>query len=164
MAYSLKDIFWRISVRSLGLSIDSLMYTTPSPMASGGDWVEELPTVLLSFRSTPNHATREAPFSLVYGTEVVLPAEVGLPTYRQVGFDKGKNDWRLKEFLNLTDELRDEGLYKILKYKHLGWFLQPTGQKPPVFSGRLATYELEDLEGKPIPRAWHASKLTRYYV
>ncbi|GAA0155592.1 hypothetical protein LIER_13288 [Lithospermum erythrorhizon] len=26
------------------------------------------------------------------------------------------------------------------------------------------TYELDDLEGKPIPRTWHASKLSKYYV
>ncbi|GAA0153676.1 hypothetical protein LIER_11854 [Lithospermum erythrorhizon] len=48
----------------------------------GGSWVEELSTVLWSFRSTLNQATGEAPFSHVYGTEAVLPAEVGLPTYR----------------------------------------------------------------------------------
>ncbi|GAA0153419.1 hypothetical protein LIER_37671 [Lithospermum erythrorhizon] len=33
------------------------------------------------------------------------------PTYRHMGFDE--------EYLNFTDELKDETLYKILKYKHL---------------------------------------------
>ncbi|GAA0170852.1 hypothetical protein LIER_25026 [Lithospermum erythrorhizon] len=36
----------------------------------GGSWVEELLTVLWSLRSSPNQATGEVPFSLVYGTEV----------------------------------------------------------------------------------------------
>ncbi|GAA0143096.1 hypothetical protein LIER_03857 [Lithospermum erythrorhizon] len=27
-----------------------------------------------------------------------------------------------------------------------------------------STYELEDLDGKAVPRTWHASKLCRYYV
>ncbi|GAA0154240.1 hypothetical protein LIER_37832 [Lithospermum erythrorhizon] len=71
---------------------------------------KELPTVLWSLRSTPNQATGEAPFSLVYGTGAVLPAEVGFPTYRQAGFDEEKNDQRLKELLNFTNELRDEAL------------------------------------------------------
>ncbi|GAA0161007.1 hypothetical protein LIER_17426 [Lithospermum erythrorhizon] len=26
------------------------------------------------------------------------------------------------------------------------------------------TYELEDLDGKTVPRTWHASKLCKYYV
>ncbi|GAA0163732.1 hypothetical protein LIER_19527 [Lithospermum erythrorhizon] len=26
------------------------------------------------------------------------------------------------------------------------------------------TYELEDLDGKVVPRTWHASKLCKYYV
>ncbi|GAA0185104.1 hypothetical protein LIER_32392 [Lithospermum erythrorhizon] len=42
---------------------------------SGGSWVEELPRIVWSLRSTPNQATREAPFSLVYGTEAVLLAK-----------------------------------------------------------------------------------------
>ncbi|GAA0144587.1 hypothetical protein LIER_35964 [Lithospermum erythrorhizon] len=43
-------------------------------------------------RTTLSHASRETPSSLVYGSEAVLPAEVGLPTYRQIGFNEEKND------------------------------------------------------------------------
>ncbi|GAA0171697.1 hypothetical protein LIER_25671 [Lithospermum erythrorhizon] len=57
--------------------------------------------------------------SLVYGTEPVLPAEVGLPIYKRIGFEEESNDWKLKEYLNFVDELRDEALYKTLKYKQL---------------------------------------------
>ncbi|GAA0186486.1 hypothetical protein LIER_33774 [Lithospermum erythrorhizon] len=41
----------------------------------GGSWIEELPTVLWPLRSMPNQATGEAPFSLVYVPEAVLPAK-----------------------------------------------------------------------------------------
>ncbi|GAA0154346.1 hypothetical protein LIER_37858 [Lithospermum erythrorhizon] len=75
-----------------------------------GVWVDELPMVLWSLRTTPSHATGETPFSLVYGSEVVLPAEARLPTYCP------------------------------------------------------GTYELERMNGDSIPRTWHASNLTKYYV
>ena len=46
-----------------------------------GAWVDELPMVLWAYRITPKEATWETPFSLVFETEAVIPAEVGLPSY-----------------------------------------------------------------------------------
>ncbi|GAA0148200.1 hypothetical protein LIER_07713 [Lithospermum erythrorhizon] len=43
-----------------------------------GSWIEELPTVCWSLRATPNQATVEAPFSLVYGTERFYLQKLGL--------------------------------------------------------------------------------------
>jgi hypothetical protein len=43
---------------------------------SGKGWFEEVPTVLWSLWTTPNRATGETPFSIVYGTEAVLPTEL----------------------------------------------------------------------------------------
>jgi hypothetical protein len=39
-------------------------------------WVDELPSVLSSLRTTPNAATQETPFFLVHGAEVMLPVEI----------------------------------------------------------------------------------------
>jgi transposase InsO family protein len=36
-------------------------------------WVDKLPSVLWSLRTTPNAATQETPFFLVHGAEAVLP-------------------------------------------------------------------------------------------
>ena len=44
--------------------------------ASGTGWTDQVPTVLWSLRTTASRATGETPFSLVYGTEVVLPTEL----------------------------------------------------------------------------------------
>ncbi|GAA0185605.1 hypothetical protein LIER_32893 [Lithospermum erythrorhizon] len=162
-----------------------------------GSWIEELPTVLWSLRSTPSYATGETPFGLVYGTEAVLPVEVGLPTYRQIGFDEGMNDQRLREQLDFIEERRDQALYKNLQYKQLmartynrrvknrqfrvgDLVLRLLSASQPKEQGKLSpkwegpyrvkrvvgasTYELEDLDGKIIPRTWHASKMCRYYV
>jgi hypothetical protein len=39
-------------------------------------WVKELPSVLWALCTTPSHATGHTPFSLVYGSEAMLPTEV----------------------------------------------------------------------------------------
>jgi hypothetical protein len=39
-------------------------------------WVDELPSVLWSLRTTPNAATEETPFFLVHGAEAVLLVEI----------------------------------------------------------------------------------------
>ena len=39
-------------------------------------WVEELPTVLWSLRTTPNRSTGFTPFFLVYGSEAIIPADI----------------------------------------------------------------------------------------
>ena len=43
--------------------------------------------------------TRETPFKLAFGTEVVIPAEVGVSSLRRAHYDKGTNNDELK--LNL---------------------------------------------------------------
>ena len=42
----------------------------------GKNWIEELPSVLWSIRTTATKPTGETPFSLVYGAEAVLPNEL----------------------------------------------------------------------------------------
>ena len=42
----------------------------------GRRWIEELLVVPWSLRTTPNRATGQTPFSLVYGAEVVIPTEL----------------------------------------------------------------------------------------
>jgi hypothetical protein len=39
-------------------------------------WVKELPSVLWALHTTPSRATGYTPFSLVYGSEAMLPTEV----------------------------------------------------------------------------------------
>ena len=44
-----------------------------------GKWVEELPHVLQTYRTTSRRFTRETPFSMTYGAEAVIPLETGFP-------------------------------------------------------------------------------------
>ena len=49
-----------------------------------GKWVEELPHVLWTYRTTPCRSTGETPFSMTYGAEAVILLETGFPTARPV--------------------------------------------------------------------------------
>ncbi|KAL0294756.1 UNVERIFIED_CONTAM: hypothetical protein Sradi_6870300 [Sesamum radiatum] len=48
----------------------------------GGNWTEELISVLWVYRTTPRGSTGESPFSLVYRLEAIIPAELGTPSHR----------------------------------------------------------------------------------
>ena len=41
-----------------------------------GCWLDELPSVLWSLRTTPNRSTGYTPFFLVYGAEAVIPTDI----------------------------------------------------------------------------------------
>ncbi|GJX63105.1 reverse transcriptase domain-containing protein, partial [Tanacetum coccineum] len=43
-------------------------------------WVDELPNVLWAHRTSIKQSNGETPFSLTYGSEAVIPAEIGIPT------------------------------------------------------------------------------------
>jgi transposase InsO family protein len=43
---------------------------------SGRKWLQELPAVVWSLRTTPSRATGFAPFFLVHGAEAILPADL----------------------------------------------------------------------------------------
>ncbi|XP_071699872.1 uncharacterized protein [Rutidosis leptorrhynchoides] len=45
-------------------------------------WVDELSNVLWTHRTMPKASAGETPFSLVYGSEAVVPAEIRVPTFR----------------------------------------------------------------------------------
>jgi transposase InsO family protein len=46
--------------------------------ARGRNWHKELPSVLWALRTNINRATKDTPFNLVYGADVVLPPEIYL--------------------------------------------------------------------------------------
>ncbi|XP_071705273.1 uncharacterized protein [Rutidosis leptorrhynchoides] len=67
-------------------------------------WADELLQVLWAFRTTPKGSNREKPFSLVYGSEAVIPAKIAIPTQRVLEFNDESNVINLKENLDLLEE------------------------------------------------------------
>ena len=57
-----------------------------------GIWPKEFPSILWAYRTTTRTPTGETPFRLTYGSEAVIPAEVGLTSYRVHNHDESKND------------------------------------------------------------------------
>ena len=52
--------------------------------------------------------TGETPFNLTYGTEAIVPVEVGLTSLRREFFDEQSNNDQLKQNLDFLDEVRDQ--------------------------------------------------------
>lgn len=55
-------------------------------------WVDELPGTLWAYRTTPRSSTGETPFSLVYGSEAVIPVEIGEVSHRVGQYDPQGNE------------------------------------------------------------------------
>lgn len=72
----------------------------------GGTCVEELPSVLWSFQTTPRRATGETPFSMVYESEVVLPSEIRIETAQVPIYTLEDNVAAWLEELDLMEEKR----------------------------------------------------------
>ncbi|KAL0386594.1 UNVERIFIED_CONTAM: hypothetical protein Slati_4545300 [Sesamum latifolium] len=149
----------------------------------GGNWTEELTSALWAYRTTSRGSRGESPFSLVYGTDAIIPAELGMPSHRVMNFSEERNKDLLKEILDLIDELREKAFIRIQRYKNtmihsynkkvrarsfqVGDLvlrrvdtlkpvgkLDPTWERPYKITGIIGrgAYELEDLEGRPLPR------------
>ena len=73
-----------------------------------GSWVEYLPEVLWTYRTTHKSATRETPFALAFGTEAVAPVEVGIKSPRVELASEEHNDEALRLNLELLDEKREQ--------------------------------------------------------
>ena len=61
-----------------------------------GKWVEELPHILWTYRTTPCRSAGETPFSMTYGVEVVIPLKTRFPRLRMKSFTPSSNDRLLR--------------------------------------------------------------------
>ncbi|GJT06100.1 reverse transcriptase domain-containing protein [Tanacetum coccineum] len=71
------------------------------------NWIEELPHVLWSHRTMIKSSHGDTPFSLTYGTEAVIPAKIGMPTYRIAAVDVVHNNEELRLNSDLLEERRE---------------------------------------------------------
>ena len=82
-----------------------------------GNWVDELPSVLWSYRTTPRSSTGETPFSLVYGTEAVIPPELSARSLRVTDFEEQSSNEGIRQNLDLLEEKREEAHLRQATYK-----------------------------------------------
>jgi transposase InsO family protein len=84
---------------------------------AAGAWVEELPSVLWSLRTTPNSLTGYTPFFLLFGAEAVLPTDVRYSAPRMVAYVEEDADKVLADAQDLLDEARDVALVRSAVYQ-----------------------------------------------
>ncbi|GKA11495.1 reverse transcriptase domain-containing protein [Tanacetum coccineum] len=118
------------------------------------DWIGELSHVLWSHHIMIKSSNRETPFSLTYGTEAVIPAEIGMPMLWTMEVDPTKNDEALEINLDLIEEKGNKQQFKKQKAKlkwksittsgsavqissHATWSTAATTQVTPGMEGNL---------------------------
>ncbi|XP_071712219.1 uncharacterized protein [Rutidosis leptorrhynchoides] len=68
-------------------------------------WVDELPLVLWAHRTTPKRSNGETPYSLAYGTEAVLLAEIQVLTERTANNENNEENLRVNlDFLKREEK------------------------------------------------------------
>ena len=82
-----------------------------------GKWVEELPQVLWTYRTTPRRSTGETPFSMTYGAKAIIPLEAGFPTTSTSSFNPKDNDEQLARGLDLIEEKRENAMVQLAHYQ-----------------------------------------------
>ena len=83
-----------------------------------GRWVEELPHVLWTYRTTPHRSTGKTPFSMTYEAETVIPLETSFPMLKTSSFCPSSNNELLEKSLDLIEERRERAMVQLAYYQH----------------------------------------------
>jgi hypothetical protein len=86
---------------------------------SAGCWVEGLPSVLWSLRTTPNRSVGFTPFFLVYGAEAVLPTDIEFDAPRVVQYTEKQAKEAREDGIDLLEEAREQALARSALYQQL---------------------------------------------
>ncbi|GJW19473.1 hypothetical protein Tco_0659752 [Tanacetum coccineum] len=109
------------------------------------------------------------PFSsLSYGTEAVIPAEIGMPTIRTAEVNITTNDDERRIDLDILEERREQAAIREEKANHA----EDTGKLGPKWEGPYevtealgkGAYKLRDMDGRELPRTWNICNLKKCYL
>ena len=84
-----------------------------------GIWPDELRSVLWAYQTTARTPTRETPFQLAYGSDAVIPAKIGLTSYRVEYYNEDKNEKAMHLQLDLVDKVRATTEQRLVRYQNL---------------------------------------------
>ncbi|GJV66892.1 reverse transcriptase domain-containing protein [Tanacetum coccineum] len=116
-------------------------------------WVDELPNVLWAHRTSIKQSNGETPFSLTYGSEAVIPAEIGIPSYRTLMIREEYNKEEQCLNLDFLQERREATAIREAKYKtkmeqYYNKKVRPAGFRPGEFVYRRNEASRMEDEGK----------------
>ena len=69
-----------------------------------------------AYRTTARTPTGETSFRLAYGSDAVIPAEIGLTSYWVENYDEDKNEEAMHLQLDLMDEVRAITEQRLARY------------------------------------------------
>ena len=69
--------------------------------------------MLWAYRMTVRTPTGETPFKMAFGTEVVIPVEIGVLSIRRAWYNEQSNDEGLKLALDCLPEVRDDAAQRM---------------------------------------------------
>jgi transposase InsO family protein len=84
---------------------------------SGRKWLQELPAVVWSLRTTPSRATGFTPLFLFHGAEAVLPTDLEYGSPRVRIYDEGANQRAREDSLDQLDKSRIVALMHSARYQ-----------------------------------------------
>ncbi|GJR66809.1 reverse transcriptase domain-containing protein [Tanacetum coccineum] len=155
------------------------------------NWIEEIPHVLWAHRTMIKSSNGDTPFFLTYDTKAVIPAEIGMPTYRTATVDIVRNDDEIRLNLDLVEERREQAaireakakskmmryynarvrgdyVYRSNKASHAmdGGKLGPKWEGPYEVTEVLGggAYKLRSMDGAVLPRTWNIANLKKCYL
>ena len=73
---------------------------------SPGSWLDELPAVLWSLRTTPNRSIGFTPFFLDYGAEAIIPTNVEFNSLRVTMYTEAEAKEAREDGIDLIEEAR----------------------------------------------------------
>jgi len=98
-----------------------------------GSWAEEVPQILWAYHTTPQSTTKETPFSLVYGTNAMIPVDIHESYPRFQNFVAEESNEGRKVNLDLLDEVQEQAHIKSEALKRKVKLRQRTKVRPQQF-------------------------------
>ena len=93
--------------RANGLILSGIKPRLIEPLKrSAGCWLDELPAILWSLRTTPNKSTGFTPFFLVYSAEVVIPTDIEFDSPRVTMYTKEEAEEARQDSVDLLEQGR----------------------------------------------------------
>ena len=91
--------------RANGLILPGIRPRLVEPLERApGAWIEELPAVLFSLRTTPNRSTGFTPFFLVYGSEAIIPSDIEFDSPRHALYTEEEAKQAREDGVDLKEE------------------------------------------------------------
>jgi len=98
-----------------------------------GTWADEVPRIVWAYHTTPQSTTKETPFSLVYGSDAMIPVEIHESSLRFQNFVAEESNEERQVNLDLLDEVREEACIKAKALERRVEYKQKSKLRPRQF-------------------------------